>query len=88
MDCTLKTGVPIEDGHSILKSFQRVSLSETTLSVRMNQNEINCNGSYFSSQVEIAYFLTQEAVHLLVYHVYFKGSGLVSIGRVPIGQTP
>ena len=33
---------------------------------------MNCNGSYFSSQEKIAYFLTQEAVHLLLHFKFLR----------------
>ena len=33
---------------------------------------INCNGIYFSSQEQIAYFLTQEAVYLLVHFKFLR----------------
>ncbi len=52
---TLKTGMPIDDGDSILKSLRGVSLSETKLGVQMN-----CNGIYFSTQEEIAFFSTDK----------------------------
>ncbi len=66
-----------------LKLLQGVSLSETKLGVQMNLNEIyilpettnliiNCNGIYFSSQEEIAYFLAQEAVHLLIHFEFLR----------------
>ena len=33
---------------------------------------INCNGVYFSSKEQIAYFLTQEAVHVLVHFKFLR----------------
>ena len=33
---------------------------------------INCNGVYFSSQEQIAYFLTQKAVHLLIHFKFLR----------------
>ena len=33
---------------------------------------INCNGIYFSSQERIAYFLTEEAVHLLIHFKFLR----------------
>ena len=33
---------------------------------------INCNGIYFSSQEKIAYFLTQQAVHLFVHFKFLR----------------
>ena len=54
---TLKTSMLVEDGDSILKFFRRVSHSEII---------------YFSSQEQIAYFLTQDAVHLLVHFKFLR----------------
>ncbi len=69
---TLKTGIPIEEGDSIFKFLRRVSRPEIQLGVVIHSELdfiINCNGIYFSSQEQIAYFLTQEAVY---FRVHFK----------------
>ena len=50
----LKTGIPVEEGDSILKLLQRVSHPEIQLGVGFH--------SEFSSQEQIAYFLTQEGI--------------------------
>ncbi len=69
----------VEDGDSILKYLQRVSHPEIKFG-----GGINCNGIllqnlsilsrkiYFSSQEKIAYFLTQEAAHLLVHFKFLR----------------
>ena len=60
---TLKTGIPAEEGDSILKLLRRVSHPEIHLWVGFHSE---LDGIYFSSQEQIAYFLTQEAVYFLV----------------------
>ncbi len=79
---TPKTGIPIEEGDSIFKLLRRVSRPEIQLGVVFDSELnfiketttfiVNCNGIYFSSQEQIAYFITQEAVYLLV-HFKFLG---------------
>ena len=53
---TLKTGIPVEEGDCILKLLRRVSRPEI----------------YFSSQEQIAYFLTQEALYILVHFKFLR----------------
>ncbi len=73
---TLKTGIPIEEGVFILKLLWRVSHPQIQLGVvflfRTTTFIVNCNGIYFSSQEQIAYFLTQEAVYLLVHFKFLR----------------
>ena len=65
---TLKTGIPVEEGDSILKLLRRVSRPDIQLGVGIHSEAIiNCNGIYFSSQEQIVYFLIQEAVYFLVH---------------------
>ncbi len=66
---TIKTGIPIEEGDStcILKLLRRVSRPEIQLAGR-----VNCTGIYFSSQEQIAYFLTQEAVYSLFHFKFLR----------------
>ena len=59
--CTLKTGIPVEEGDCILKLLRRVSHPEIQLGV-----------VYFSSQEQIAYFLTQEAVYILIHFKFLR----------------
>ncbi len=62
---TLKTGIPVGEGNSILKLLWRISRPEIQLVVGFY-------GIYFSSQKQIAYFLTQEAVYLLVHFKFLR----------------
>ncbi len=72
---TLKTGIPVEEGDCILKLLRRLSRPEIQLGVAFHSELdfifttfiVNFNGIYFSSQEQIAYFLTQEAVNILVH---------------------
>ena len=52
-------------GHLLCKSKSHPH-KETTTCI------INCNGIYISSQEQIAYFLTQEAVYLLVHFKFLR----------------
>ena len=63
---TLKTGtcIFVDEGDSISKLLRRVSHPEIPLGVGFY-------GIYFSSQEQIAYFFTQEAVYLLVHFKFF-----------------
>ncbi len=78
--CTLKTGIPIEEGDSILKLLWRVScpaLSQKSCQAWRNPllSEIQLGvgiHSEFSSQEQIAYFLTQEAVYFLVHFNFLR----------------
>ncbi len=47
-------------------------LSPSFWGYSMRMNIINCHGIYFLSQEQIAYFLTQEAVHLLVHFKFLR----------------
>ncbi len=69
---TLKTGIPVEEGDSFLKLLQRVSHPEIQLGVVFY-------GRYFSSQEQIAYFLTQAAVQLLVHFKFLRVWGLLQV---------
>ncbi len=71
---TLKTGIPVEEGDCILKLLRRVSHPEIQSGVAFHSelDFINCNGIYFSSQERIAYFLTQEAVYILVHFKFLR----------------
>ena len=51
--------MPVEDGDSFLKLLRGVFRPEVEFSMY--------NGSYYKSQEQVAYFLTQEAAHLLVH---------------------
>ena len=65
----LKTGIPVEERDSISKLLRRVSYPE----IQLNHHFIiNCNEIYFSSQEQIAYFLTQEAVYFLGYFKFLR----------------
>ncbi len=75
---TLKTGILVEEGDSILNLLRRVSRPNIQLGVGIH-SEIetatfifNCNGIYFSSQEQITYFLTQEAVYFLVHFKFLR----------------
>ncbi len=65
MRYTLKTGIPTEDVDPILKLLRGVSRPETQLGVAIH-------GICFSRQEQISYFLTQEAVHLLVHFKFLR----------------
>ncbi len=75
---TLKTGIPVDDGDFILKLLRRVSCPEIQLGVGI----VNCNGIYFSSQEQIAYFLTQEAVYPLVHFKFLRVYSCLPFKRV------
>ncbi len=66
---TLKTGIPIEEGDSILKLLRRGSRPEIQLGLGIYSK---LDGIYFSSQEQIAYFLTQEAVYFLVHFKFLR----------------
>ncbi len=51
-----------------------------TVDMSCESDMINCNGIYFSTQEKIAYFLTQQAVHLLVH---FKFLRVYKVGPIP-----
>ncbi len=57
---TLKTGIPVEEGDCILKLLQRVSRPEIQLGVA------------FHSELDFIYFLTQEAVYILVHFKFLR----------------
>ena len=54
----------VEEGDSIYKYLWRVSLSESNFVRLLSQDE--------SSQEKIAYFLTQQAVNLLVHFKFLR----------------
>ncbi len=77
MGCTLKTGITVEERVCILKLLRRVSRPEIQLGVAFHSELyfiFNCNGIYFSSQEQIAYFLTQEAVYILIHFKFLRVS--------------
>ena len=69
-DATLsKLVFQLRKGDSILKLLQRVSRPEIHLWVGFHSE---LDGIYFSSQEQIAYFLTQEAAYLLVHFKFLR----------------
>ncbi len=70
---TLKISMLVEEGNSNLKYLRRVSHPEIKFCEAIQSGQI-----YFSGQDQIAYVLTQEAVHLLLH---FKG-GVYICGQI------
>ncbi len=71
---TLKTGMPVEEGDSILKLLRRVSRPDIQLGVGIHSE---LDGIYFSSQEQIAYFPTQEAVYFLAHFKFLRAYVIV-----------